>query len=144
MKSFLYLVHSKMAYGLQNFLGAKSSPASQDGWQRLTGSLIPKLSALYTAENQESKGVSQKKKKSVSCRSKVKCVSHSLFVTPWTVAHQAPLPTEFPRQKYWSGLPFPSPGDLPDPGIKLTSPTFQVDSIAGLKAASNIPMFGWR
>ena len=41
-----------------------------------------------------------------------------LFATPWTVACQAPLSVGFPRQEYWSGLPFPSPGDLPDPGIK--------------------------
>ena len=41
-----------------------------------------------------------------------------LFVTPWAVARQAPLSMGFPRQQYWSGLPFPSPGDLPDPGIK--------------------------
>ena len=41
-----------------------------------------------------------------------------LFVTLWTSAHQAPLPMGFPRQEYWSGLSFPSPGDLPDPGIK--------------------------
>ena len=46
----------------------------------------------------------------------------SFFVTPWTVAHQAPLSMGFSRQEYWSGLPFPSPGDLPDPGIKPTSP----------------------
>ena len=45
-----------------------------------------------------------------------------LFVTPWTVAHQVPLPMGFPRQEYWSGLLFPSPGDLPDPGIKPESP----------------------
>ena len=44
------------------------------------------------------------------------------FATPWTVMHQAPLSMGFPRQEYWSGLPFPSPGDLPDPGIKPTSP----------------------
>ena len=44
-----------------------------------------------------------------------------LFVTPWTAAHQAPLSMEFPRKKYWSGLLFPSPGDLPDPGIKPVS-----------------------
>ena len=43
---------------------------------------------------------------------------------PWTVAHQAPLSMEFSRQEYWSGLPFPSPGDLPDPGIKPRSPAF--------------------
>ena len=41
-----------------------------------------------------------------------------LFVTPWTAACQAPLSMEFSRQAYWSGLPFPSPGDLPNPGIK--------------------------
>ena len=41
--------------------------------------------------------------------------------TPWTVAHQAPLSMRFPRQEYWSGLPFPSPGDLPDPGIEPAS-----------------------
>ena len=41
-----------------------------------------------------------------------------LFATPWTVAHQAPLSMGFPRQEYWNGLPFPSPGDIPDPGIE--------------------------
>ena len=50
-------------------------------------------------------------------------VAKCLFLTPWTVAHQAPLSIRFPRQEYWSGLPFPSPGDLPDPGIKPRSPT---------------------
>ena len=52
------------------------------------------------------------------------------FVTQWTVACQAPLSMGFPRQEYWSGLPFPSPGDLPDPGIKpmsLVSPAWQAD-----------------
>ena len=44
------------------------------------------------------------------------------FVTPWTVACQAPLSMGFPRQEYWSGLPFPSPGDPPDSGIELVSP----------------------
>ena len=44
------------------------------------------------------------------------------LVTPWTVVCQAPLSTGLPRQEYWSGLPFPSPGDLPDPGIKPVSP----------------------
>ena len=45
-----------------------------------------------------------------------------LFATPWTIAHQAPLSMGFSRQEYWSRLPFPSPGDLPDPGIKPASP----------------------
>ena len=44
-----------------------------------------------------------------------------LFVAAWTAACQAPLSMEFPRQEYWSGLPLPSPGDLPNPGIKPTS-----------------------
>ena len=44
------------------------------------------------------------------------------FATPWIVAHQAPLSMGFPRQEYWSRLLFPSPGDLPDPGIKPASP----------------------
>ena len=45
-----------------------------------------------------------------------------LFLTPWTVARQAPLSMEFSGQEYWSELPFPSPGDPPDPGIKPRSP----------------------
>ena len=49
------------------------------------------------------------------------------FVTPWTVAHQAPLSMGFSRQEPWSGLPCPSPGDLPDPGIKPRSPAFQAN-----------------
>ena len=47
----------------------------------------------------------------------------------WTVAHWAPLSMEFPRQEYWSGLPCPTPGGLPDPGIKPRSPELQVDSL---------------
>ena len=52
-----------------------------------------------------------------------------LFVTPWTVAYQAPPSMGFSRQEYWSGLPFPSPGDLPDPGIEPRSPTLQADPL---------------
>ena len=48
--------------------------------------------------------------------------SHPTLVTTWTEAHQASLSMAFSRQEYWSGLPFSSPGDLPDPGIKPTSP----------------------
>ena len=54
---------------------------------------------------------------------KVKLLSRvQLFATPWAVAYQAPLSMGFSRQEYWSGLPFPSPGDLPDPGIEPRSP----------------------
>ena len=47
----------------------------------------------------------------------------------WTVAHQAALSVEFYRQEYWSGLPFPSPGDLPDPGIEPGSPALEADAL---------------
>ena len=50
-------------------------------------------------------------------------------MTPWAVAHQAPLSMEFPKQEYWSVLPFPPPGDLPGPGIKPTPPAWQADSL---------------
>jgi len=50
-------------------------------------------------------------------------LSHvQLFAIPWTIAHQPPLSVDFFRQEYWNGLPFPPPGDLPDPGIKPLSP----------------------
>ena len=63
---------------------------------------------------------------------KVKVTSLSpvrLFETPWTIAYQAPPSMGFSRQEYWSGLPFPSPGDLPDPGIEPRSPAFQADAL---------------
>ena len=52
-----------------------------------------------------------------------------LFVTPWIVARQAPLSLELSRQEYWSGLPFPPPGDRSNPEIKYTSPAWHVDSL---------------
>ena len=52
-----------------------------------------------------------------------------LFVTPWTVAYQAPPSMGFSWQEYWSGLPFPSPGDLPNPGIEPGSSAFQADTL---------------
>ena len=59
---------------------------------------------------------------------KVKSLSHvQLFATPWTVAYQAPLSMGFSRQECWSGLPFPSPGDLPNPGIEPGYPTLQAE-----------------
>ena len=50
-------------------------------------------------------------------------------MTPWTVAHEAPPSMGFSRQEYWSRLPFPSPGALPDPGIEPGSPALQADSL---------------
>ena len=64
------------------------------------------------------------------CKVKVKSLSHvGLFATPWTIAYQAPQPTEFSRQEYWSGLPFPSLGDFPNPGIEPGSPALQADAL---------------
>ena len=61
---------------------------------------------------------------------KVKSLSRvQFFATPWIVAHQAPPSMGFSRQEYWSGLPCPSPGDLPNPGIKLRSLALQADSL---------------
>ena len=48
---------------------------------------------------------------------------------PWTIAHQAPLSMGFSRQEYWSGLPFPSPGDLPNPGIEPGCPALQANDL---------------
>ena len=63
-------------------------------------------------------------------RSEVKSLSRvQPFATPRTVAYKAPLSVEFSRQEYWSGLSFPSPGDLPDPGIEPGSPALQADSL---------------
>ena len=61
---------------------------------------------------------------------KVKLLSRAqLFATPWTIAHQAPPSMEFSRQEYWSGLLYPSPGDLPDPGFEPGSPALQADAL---------------
>ena len=61
---------------------------------------------------------------------KVKLLSYvQLFGTPWTVAYQAPPSMGFPRQEYWSGLPFPSPGGLADPRSEPGSPAMQADTL---------------
>ena len=61
----------------------------------------------------------------------MKSLSHvRLFATPWTVAYQASPSMGFSRQEYWSGLPFPSPGDLPNPGIEPGSPALQTDALS--------------
>ena len=68
--------------------------------------------------------------KCVKVKVKVKLLSHvRLFATPWTVACQAPLSMRFSRQEYWSGLPFPSPGDLSDLGIEPGSPALESDAL---------------
>ena len=65
----------------------------------------------------------------VLCCAVLGCLVISHSATPWTAVHQAPLSMRFFRQEYWSRLPCPPPGDLPNPGTEPTSPTLQVDSL---------------
>ena len=66
----------------------------------------------------------------LSCKVLKYASSHvRLFATPWTVAYQALPSLGFSKQEYWSGLPFPSPGDLPNPGIEPGSPILQADAL---------------
>ena len=66
-----------------------------------------------------------------------------LFATPWTVAHQAPLSMGFPRQEYWSGFPFPSPGHLPDTGIELGSSALEADSLPSEPPEKPVRILEW-
>ena len=75
------------------------------------------------------------------CLSVLIAQSCQLFATPWTVARQAPLSVEFSRQDYWSGLPFSSPGDLPDPGIESGSSALQADSLPSELQGSPVPLY---
>ena len=69
---------------------------------------------------------------------KVKSLSRvQLFVTPWTVAYEAPPSMGFSRQEYWSGLPFPSPGDLPNPEIKPRFPALQAGTLPSKPPGKN-------
>ena len=71
----------------------------------------------------------------------MKSLSHvQLFATPWTVNYQAPLSTGFSRQEYWSGLPFPSPEDLPDPGIESVSPALSADALPSEPPGKSPPL----
>ena len=68
--------------------------------------------------------------RSVKSENEVKSLSRvRLFATPWTVAYQAPPSMGFSRQEYWSGLPFPYPGNLPNSGIEPGSPTLEADAL---------------
>ena len=70
----------------------------------------------------------------------MKSLSHvGLFATPWTVAYQASLSMGFSRQEYWSGLPFPSPGDLPDPGIEPRFPALEADALTSILSPGDLP-----
>ena len=76
---------------------------------------------MYRKDKSESVGKTKVKVKSLS--------SVQLFATPWTVAYQASPSMGFSRQEFWSVLPFPSPGDLPNPGIKLRSLALEADAL---------------
>ena len=73
----------------------------------------------------------ERKEKSLSCV--------RLFATPWTVAYQASPSMRFSKQEYWNGLPFPSPGDLPDPGIEPRSPTLEADALTSEPPGNRCP-----
>ena len=76
---------------------------------------------------------------------KVKSLSRvPLFATLWTVAYQGTPSMGFSRQEYWSGLPFPSPGDLPDPGIKPGSPALEADSLTSEPPENYPPILLWQ
>ena len=69
----------------------------------------------------------------------MKSLSHvRIFATPWIVAYQAPPSMGFSRQECWSGLPFPSPGDLPDPGIEPRCPALQADALPSEPPGKNV------
>ena len=72
---------------------------------------------------------SEQELQSLLMKVKVLVTRSCLFATLWTVAQQAPLSVGFSRQEYWSGLPFPSPRDLPDPGIEPGSPALEADAL---------------
>ena len=93
--------------------------------------IVKLLNPIYVA-------VSSRQSRDRSARFwKVKVKSCPTLATPWTIVHQAPPSMGFSRQEYWSGLPFPSPGDLPNPGIEPRSPALQADALT-----SEPPGFG--
>ena len=92
--------------------------------RRLGCMIIPVFkSKTHSGQWERHRGLNSMESEIISCC----CVR--LFVTPWTIDRQAPLSMEFSRQEYWSGLPFPSPGVLPEPGFKPRSPVFQADPL---------------
>ena len=92
--------------------------------RRSKGRQNPHRNEFQEATARRARLVSKDNIYSAPCFSRIR-----LFVTPWTVARRAPLSMGFSRQAYWSGWPFPSPGDLPDPGIEPAAPELQADSL---------------
>ena len=83
------------------------------------------MAAVQTCSEEQGSIVGVKRESKSVCLSVM-----SYSVTPWTIAHQASLSMEFSRQEYWSGQPFPSPGDIPFPGVEPSSPALQADSLS--------------
>ena len=97
-------------------------------YKHFPGNHVSTDSQLHCLRNISNQGASHHWNKSESL--KVKSLSRvRLFATPWRVAYQAPRSMGFSRQEYWSGLPFPSPGDLPNPVIEPGSPVLQTDAL---------------
>ena len=98
-------------------------------WIRVSASFLPFYGPLeFASEADGTKTVTLGKDYSIKV--KVKSLSPvQLFAVPWTVVYQASLSMGFSRQEYWSGLPFPSPGDLPNPGVEPRSPALQADAL---------------
>ena len=106
-------------------------------WEQMFGNhtpgkgLISRMCREFMKLNNNKDNSAQKRTKDLNRHfsREVKSLSRvQLFATPWTVAYQAPPSMGFSRQEYWSGLPLPSPGDLPDPGIEPRSPALQADA----------------
>ena len=116
----LHLLHCALGWGWRQWL--KSSARGERGPRHSCALPSRQCSALIVLTFQYSPYKNE--------RNKVKLISCVwLFAAPWTVAYQGPLSTGSSRQGYWSGLPFPSLGDLPNPGIEPGSPALQADAL---------------
>ena len=116
-----------MTYVSQN---EETKPGRMNHYNNIT-LLIEKMPICYKEEKSvDGKVIKEGKLKMMrSCGGVLAAKSCLTFATPLTAAHQAPLSMGFSRQEYWSGLPFSSPEDLPDPGIEPGSPALQADSL---------------
>ena len=119
--SNLYLLHYRQIL-YRNPLGSLLHSICQQIWKTYQWPQDWKMSVFIPMSKKgKAKECSKMKVKLLSCV--------QLFVTPWTITYQTPLTMGFSKLRYWSGLPFPSPGVFPDPGIKPRSPTLQADAL---------------
>ena len=115
-----YTVHGILQARILEWVASPFSKESSQPMDRTQVSLI--VGRFFTSQATKEAFSNERKK--------VKSLSHvQLFATPQVVAYQASLSMEFSRQEYQSGLPFPSPGDLPNPGIEPRSPALQADTL---------------